>query len=85
VDDEQIRSEGAGLIRLALNWDHKQALAIMVMNLWVSQNSGKVLTRSVTTSWSRLSVSSFNHSSNVSSCFSAQCGNIFKNNDEDVM
>jgi glutamine amidotransferase PdxT len=43
VDDEQIRSECAGLIWLAVNWDHKQTIAIMVMNCWVSQNKGKVL------------------------------------------
>jgi hypothetical protein len=31
------------LIWLAVNWDRKQAVVVMVMNLWFSQNSGKVL------------------------------------------
>jgi len=43
VDDEQIQSGCAVLIWLAVNWDYKQAVAIMVMDRSVSQNSGKVL------------------------------------------
>jgi len=33
VEDEQIQSECAALIWLVVNWDHKQAVAIMVMNI----------------------------------------------------
>jgi hypothetical protein len=85
VEDEQIQSECAGFVWLAVNWDHKQAVAIIVMKLWVSQNSGKVL------HWMNnyqlvkaTGVCSFNHSSNISSCVSTPCGNITKCNDEDV-
>jgi hypothetical protein len=61
-----------GLIWLAVNWDHKQAVAIMVMNLQVSQNSGKILHQMSNYQLVKTtSVFSFNHSSNVSSCVSA--------------
>jgi hypothetical protein len=71
VEDEQIQSECAGLIWLAVNWDHKQAVAIMVMNRWVLQNSGKVLHQMSNYQLVKgTGVCSFNHSSNVSSCVS---------------
>ena len=70
-EDEQIHCECAGLIWLGVNWDYKQAVAIMVMNVWVSQNSGKVLHQlSNYQLFKAVSVCSFNHSSNVSSCVS---------------
>jgi glutamine amidotransferase PdxT len=71
VNDEQIQSECAGLIWLAVNWDHKQAVAIMVMDRWVSQNSGKVLHQVSNYQLVKATVvCSFNHSSNISSCVS---------------
>ena len=71
MEDEQIQSECAGLIWLAVNWDHNQAVAIMVMNHWVSQNSGKVLHQMSNYQLVKATgVCSFNHSSNVSSCVS---------------
>jgi hypothetical protein len=86
VDDEQIQSECVGLIWLAVNWDYEQAVAIMVMNHWVSKNSGEVLHQLSNYQLVKANgVCSFNHSSNVSSCVSTQCGNIFKNNSADVM
>ena len=86
VEGEQIQYECAGLIWLTVNWDHKQAVAVVIMKLWVSQNSGKVLHQMSSYQLVKATgVCSFNHSSNVSSCVSTPCGNIFKNNDEDVM
>ena len=70
VEDEQIQSECVGFIWLVLNWDHKQALAIMVIKLWVSQNSGSSHQISNCQLVKAVSVCSFNHSSNVSSCVS---------------
>jgi glutamine amidotransferase PdxT len=71
TEDEQTRSECAGLIRLAVSWDHKQTVAIMVMNIWVSQNSGKVPHQMSNYQLVKAtSVFSFNHSSNFSSCVS---------------
>jgi len=71
VEDEQIQCECAGLIWLAVNWDHKQAAAIMVMNQLVSQNSGKVLHQMSNYQLVKaIGVCSSNHSSNVSSCVS---------------
>ena len=80
VEDEQIWSECEGLIWLAVNWDHKQAVAIaMVMNRWGSQNSGKVLHQMSNYQLVKATgVCSFNHSSNISSSVSSPCGNIFK-------
>jgi len=71
VENEQIQSECVGFIWLVLNWDHKQAVTITVMNLWVSQNSGKDLHQISNYQLVKAtSVCSFNHSSNVSSCVS---------------
>jgi hypothetical protein len=71
---------------VAVNWDYKQVVAIMVMNLWVSQNSGKDLHQMSNYQLVKATVvCSFNYSSNVSSCVSTPCGNIFKNNSADVM
>jgi len=71
VEDEQIQSECVGVIWLAVNWDHKQDVAIIVMNLWVSQNSGKDLHQMSNYQLAKATaVCSFNHSSNVSSCVS---------------
>jgi len=55
------------LIWLAVNWDHKQAVTIMVMNCWVSQNSDNVLHQMSNYQLVKATaVCSFNHSSNVS-------------------
>ena len=71
VDDEQVQCECAGLIRLALNWDHKQTVPIKITHLWVSQNSGKVLHQISNYQLVKVDgVCSFNHSSNISSCVS---------------
>jgi len=68
VEDEQIQSECAALIWLAVNWDHKQVLAITVMNIWISQNSGKVLHQISNYQLVKaVRACSFNHSSNISS------------------
>jgi hypothetical protein len=76
LEDEQTQSECAGLIWLAVNRDHKQAVAIMVMNLWGSQNSGKVLHQISNYQLVKaVSVCSFNHSSKVSSCVSTAVWN----------
>ena len=84
VEDE-IQSECAGFIWLAVNWDHKRAVVITVVNVWVSQNSGKILHQMSNYQLVKATgVCSFNHSSNISSCVSTPCGNITKCNDEDV-
>jgi len=71
VEGEQIQYECAGLIWLAVNWDHKQAVAVVVMKVWVSQNSGKVLHQMSSYQLVKATgVCSFHHSSNVSSCVS---------------
>jgi len=71
AEGEQIQYECAGLIWLGVNWDHKQAFADVVINVWVSQNSGKVLHQMSSYQLVKaLSVCSINHSSNVSSCVS---------------
>jgi hypothetical protein len=60
-----------GLIWLAVNWDHKQVVKIMVMKLWVSQNSSKILCQMSNYQLVKATgVCSFNYSSNVSSCVS---------------
>ena len=74
------------LIQMALNWDHKQILAIMVKNVWVSQIQAKIFTTEVTTSWSRLSGSVLPVTVlMLLHVFQQLCGNIFKNNNEDFM
>jgi len=51
---------------MALNWDHKQVLAIIVMNDWVSQIQAKIFTREITTQMVRaVRVSSSSYISNL--------------------
>ena len=64
MDREQIQSKYAGWTQLAMNRDHKQAIAITEMNHYVSQNSSELLHQMRNCKLVKIvSVSSFNHSS----------------------
>jgi hypothetical protein len=64
MDSEQILSEYAGWTQLAVNRDHKQGIAIMVIKVTLSQNSSELLHQMRNCQLVKIvSVCSFNHSS----------------------